>query len=105
MLCVQEYLDNDEITIKKYDISVKYGEFADASFESKLTSLTPAMQAQIMSPKMFVDKLYGDSLTEEEKKREIEYIDSVNQSMDDEQQGEPDAEPGLDLGEMMEEIQ
>lgn len=105
MLCVQEYLDNGEITIKKYDISVKFGEFADASFESKLTSLTPAMQAQIMSPKMFVDKLYGDSLTEEEKKKEIEYIDSANQSMDDEQQGEPDAEPGLDLGEMMEEIQ
>lgn len=82
LLCVQEYLERDEISVKEYDISVKFAEFADASFESKLSSLVPAMQTQVMSPKMFVDKLYGDTLTAEEKEKEVAYIASMNEQRD-----------------------
>lgn len=74
ILCVQEYLEHGKITLKNYDVSIKYGEFADSSMESKLVSLIPAMQTRVMSPEMFVDKLYGNSLKPNEKQREIEYI-------------------------------
>lgn len=89
LLCVQEYLDRSEITIKEYDISVKFAEFADASFESKMGALIPAMQTQVMSPKMFVDKLYGDTLTDEEKEKEVAYIENVSQREDEEDEGMP----------------
>lgn len=87
VLCVDEYLKTGQITILKYPINVKYGEFADSSFENKLNSLIPAMQTQIMSPTMFVDKLYGETLSTEEKKREIEYIEKQNQ-----EENEPEEE-------------
>ena len=102
LLCVQEYLENDKITVKDYDISVKFAEFADASFESKLTSLIPAMQSSVMSPEMFVDKLYGDTLSKEEKEKEILYI---NKMMDQEVNDGPDNDKdndGIPNEEMME---
>jgi len=86
-LCAYELMHKGVITVKNYDISIKFSEFADASFESKLGSLIPAMQTQIMSPRMFVTKLYGESLDEKDFETEVKYI---------EDQLEADKEPDME---------
>lgn len=78
-LCVQllaayEYMNTDKITVKDYNISVKFSAFADDSYESKLEKLGAAFDAENISEEMYVDKLYGNSITEDEKKRELEWL-------------------------------
>ena len=70
-LMIKEYIETDAISIKDYDISIKYCEFANTSFESLATILLPLWSQGGISSEMYVNKLYGDSLSEEEKKQEI----------------------------------
>lgn len=74
ILCANELMHKGTITAKDYEISVKFSEFADASYESKLEVLLTAYNSDIMTPELFVDKLYGESLTPEEKKVQVDYI-------------------------------
>lgn len=73
-LMMQEYMNTGAISIKDYDISVKYCEFANPTFESMSTILLPMLNGGGISVEMYVDKLYGDSLSEEEKEEEINKI-------------------------------
>lgn len=58
-----------------YDITVKFSEFADDSYDSKLAVLGSAFANKIISPEMLISKLYSsDELSEEDKQREIDYI-------------------------------
>ena len=102
VLCVQEYLDSEKISVKSYDISVNYGEFADSSLENKLVSLIPAMQTRVMSPTMFVDKLYGNSLKPDEKQREIEYITKQMEEESEKAPGDGDGD-GIPNEDMLDE--
>lgn len=70
-LMMQEYMDTGLISLQEYDISVKYCEFANPSFESLSSILLPMWSAGAISTEMYVEKLYGDSLSEEEKAKEI----------------------------------
>lgn len=70
-LMVKEYMDTGSISLASYDISVKYCEFANPTFESMSTILLPMWTGGAISTEMFVEKLYGDSLSEEEKAIEI----------------------------------
>lgn len=74
LLCANELMHTNQITARDYDISVKFDEFADASFESKLEILLTAYNGDILTPELLVEKLYGDSLSKEEKEEQIEYI-------------------------------
>ena len=62
-----------------YEVSVKYNEFANPSFESLSKTLLPMFTSQAMSTKMYVDKLYGDSLSDEEKEEEIKWLEDKAQ--------------------------
>ena len=73
-LILKEYMDTGSVTIRPREISVKYQEFASPTFDSLSKTLLPVWQAGAMSDEMFADKLYGDSLSPEEKKREIEAL-------------------------------
>lgn len=73
-LMLKEYIDTDAITLRDYQIDVAYNEFANPSFESELQLLAAALQSRSISPEMFVEKLYGSSLSDEEKARELEYV-------------------------------
>lgn len=74
-LDIKEYIDTGKITIgTDYGISVKYNEFANPSFESLSQVLTPMFTQGAISTEMYVDKLYGDSLSAEEKQKEIEWL-------------------------------
>lgn len=74
LLIAKEYMDKGEITVQDYNLSVKFSEFADEAFETKLEKLGAAFDAENMSEEMYVDKLYGDSITEEEKDKELEWL-------------------------------
>lgn len=74
LLCAYEFMNKGEITVQDYNISVKFSEFADDSYENKLEKLTAAYNSETISDKMFMTKLYGDTLTPEEFEEELEWL-------------------------------
>lgn len=74
LLCAYEFMNTGKMTVLEYDISVKFSEFADDSFENKLKELSAAFNSETMSEKMFMNKLYGDTLSEEEYRAELEWL-------------------------------
>lgn len=100
-----ELMHTNKITISDYEISVKFSEFADDSYDNKLAVLGPAFEKGIISPEMLVERLYAnEELSEAEKEREIEYIkenskDPFQEGMNPD--GAPDqAVPGMNPEEM-----
>ena len=79
LLILDEYINTGSITKLDYEISVKFNEFANPTFEQKSNTLTPMLNSGAISPEMFIEKLYGDSLSEEEKQKEIAYIKEKQQ--------------------------
>ena len=73
-MAMKDYMDGKGVSLADYDVSVKFSGFANPSFEGLSQVLTPMWQAGAISDEMFVNKLYGDSLSAEEKKREIEAL-------------------------------
>lgn len=74
LLCAKEFMDTGKITVQHYDISIKFNEFADDSFESKLEALGKAYDMEEISPELYVEKLYGDTMTRAEKDAELEFL-------------------------------
>ena len=74
LLCAYEFIRKEKITCKEYEISVKYSEFADDSFENKLSVLAEAFDSQNISEEMFMTKLYGDTLTKAEWDKELQWL-------------------------------
>lgn len=96
-LMLKEYMDTNTITITDYDISVKFCEFANPSFESLSEILTPMFNSGAISTEMFVEKLYGDSLSEAEKQQEIMKLNE-NKQQDNLSMGDFDNEAGFGVG-------
>ena len=76
LLCAEELMRTGRLTNKEYDITVKYDEFADSSWEAKLETVLTAWQGGIMSDKMAIDTLYKDTLSKEDKDREIRFLEN-----------------------------
>lgn len=74
LLCAKEFMDTGAITRTNYDISIKYNEFADDSFENKLEQLGKAYDMEEISPELYVEKLYGDTMTRAEKESELQFL-------------------------------
>lgn len=74
VMCCEEYLRTGEITRIRHDVTVKFSEFADNTFEEKSAVLADALASGTMSPEMYMDKLYGDSLSPEDYQRELDYL-------------------------------
>ena len=79
-LMLQEYLETGTITLKQYEISIKYDDFANPSFENELASLGPAWNAGQISTEKYVDLLWGDRISKEDKAREIAELNSNKQA-------------------------
>ena len=69
----------DSLTCKEYDVFVKYDDFADDSFESRLETVQTAWQGGLLSDEMALEMLYGDNLSEDKKKRELDFIQAQRQ--------------------------
>lgn len=79
LLCANELMNSNEITCKNYDITIKFDEFANEAFENKSRTILEAFNGGLMSPEMAISMLYGDNLSESDKKRELEYIKGQQQ--------------------------
>ena len=66
--------------IEDYNVSVKYDEFGSPSFESQASILTPMFTQNAISTEMYVNMLYGDSLSEEAKQKEINALNELRDS-------------------------
>lgn len=80
MLMAKEFMDTGAVSVHSYDISVKFNEFADDSFENKLEALGKAYDMEEISTDMYLNKLYGDTLSEEERAAEKEFLESARQA-------------------------
>lgn len=80
LLMAKEFMDTGAITTREYDISVKFNEFADDSFENKLEALGKAYDMEEISTDMYLNKLYGDTLSSEERAAEKEFLESSRQA-------------------------
>lgn len=78
-LMLKEYMDTGEITITDYDIEVKFQDIATPSFNQNLSVLGTARQQGNISNELYVDLLWGDSLTEEQKQEEIKRLEEHEQ--------------------------
>ena len=74
LLCAYEFMNKGTITCKSYDISVKYSEFADDSYENKLVKLGAAYDSENISDEMFMQKLYGDTLSRADYEKELKWL-------------------------------
>lgn len=74
LLCAYEFMTKGVITVKDYDVGVKFSEFADDSFENKVETLGAALDSQNISPEMYLDKLYNGQLSKKEYDREYQFL-------------------------------
>ena len=79
-LSIQEYLETGNITLQDYDISVKFEEFANPSFENQIQVLGPALIGGYLSTDQYVELLWGDKLNEVDKDREKKWIEDKMQA-------------------------
>lgn len=82
LLMAQDYIDNGGFKDAEYDISIKYDEFANPSWESQLQVLGSAWSNGELSTERYVNLLWGGKLSEDEMLKEIEWLDE-NKSRDD----------------------
>ena len=73
-MVLKELMTTDTITVHDYDISIKFSEFADASYENKLDTLGKAYKDEVISTDMYMEKLYGNTLGDAEWNREHEWL-------------------------------
>ena len=74
-LKLEDYIKNPGITgFRNYDVSVDFDEFASPTFENQLGVLSGALASGSLSIDKYVDLLWTDTLDEEEKQKEIDYI-------------------------------
>ena len=74
LLCAYEFMHKGTITCHEYNISIKFSDFADDSYEVKLEKLGAAFDAENISEEMYMSKLYGNSLTDQEYERELAWL-------------------------------
>ena len=74
LLVAWELMHKSIITCKKYDVSVQYEEFADASFENKLETVLTGWQSGIMSDETALRYLHGDRLGKEMFDKELNWV-------------------------------
>jgi hypothetical protein len=71
VLACDELRQDADALYSKTDFTVDFPEYANASFESRIESLLPLYQSGGISEEMFVSELWGDSLSNEDKEKEV----------------------------------
>ena len=65
---------NSNIDYSDIEISVKFGEYANPSFESQVETVAKAKTAGLMSIEQIIEELYGDSKSDVWKEQEVKRI-------------------------------
>ena len=58
----------------KYEVAVKFGEYASPDFDTTVDTVGKAKQYGIMSLETSVDQLYGDTWTDAQKQEEVQRL-------------------------------
>lgn len=74
LLCAYEMMRTGAITCDEYEVSLKFSEFADDSYENKLEKLGAAYDSENISDEMFMQKLYGDTLSRADYDKELKWL-------------------------------
>ncbi len=82
LLIVKNYLLTGEFVERDFNVSIKYDEFANPSFESELQTLGPAWTQGEISTERYVSLLWAGKLSDEEMMKEVQWLDS-NRQRDD----------------------
>jgi len=80
-LMMQEYMDTGTITLRDYNINIKYCEFANPATETMLPVLGGAWSQGQISTEKFVKMMWPDD-TEEELQKEMQWLDENRQKDD-----------------------
>lgn len=88
VLMAKEYLATGVVTKDDWNIEVKFSDFADESYENKIQTMSAVLANDGISPKLYVDKVYGNSLSEETKEEEIAWLEEKHK-----QQQAPEQNP------------
>lgn len=75
-----------ELPEREFEVNATFGEYAAPDFDSVVETIGKAKTYQIMSTKMAIDKLYNETLSDEEKAEELARIQeetSLNAIMDE----------------------
>lgn len=87
--------DGESLKCTEYQINVQYAEFANDSFEKRLEAIQTGWAGGIMSDEMAIDMLYGDSISEETKDRELKFLQDQRQKAE---QIPPEQDPSMQGG-------
>jgi hypothetical protein len=85
-LMVEDYINNPQVAkFENYtDISVDFDEFSNPTFENQLSVLGSALQSGSISIDRYIELLWNDTLSEQEKQKEKEYVEAfMNKGMTD----------------------
>ena len=74
ILKTQDNMLNKTPPEEGYEATFEWGQYANPSFEAQVETLVKAKQGQIMSTEKIVDELYGDTMDEDEKEKEVARI-------------------------------
>ena len=74
-LMLKDYIDTGAMKDEDYDINVNYNEFANPSFESQIQILGQAWANGEISTERYVELLWADKLSDEDKQKEIQWLD------------------------------
>lgn len=94
-LCAKEYLSYKKCSRLSWDVEIAFDEFSDTAYENKIQTMSAVLANDGVSPKMYVEKVYGNSLTKEAKDEEAKWIEEHHKSPAPEQE---DPFGGMDDG-------
>lgn len=83
LMMASEYLHGGRITHRKFDFEVRYPTFSIATPEEKIVGLFQVYGAGCITPELFVQRVYEDALTGEEREREIQYLIQKKKEQDE----------------------
>lgn len=82
VLDAQDYMDTAIVKNGTHEITIKYDEFANPSFESELQILGPAWTSGEISTERYVSLLWAGKLSDEEMAKEVAWLDENKQKDD-----------------------
>ena len=76
LLTAKEYLMTGKVCRMPcdWDVRVEFDDFSDKSYEAKVAALSSVLVNDGISPEMYVRKVYGNTLSDEERQKEIDWI-------------------------------
>lgn len=92
LLTAKQFLVEGTVSNKPADWQCKaeFDEFSDESYESKIEALSSVLADSAISPSMFVDKVYGNSISEEKAEEEKNWLEQqrtrADRSMQEEEE-------------------